>query len=175
MTSHFTDWVSSLAKVHARALAAVAVREGLSQVDAVDAVQEAFSTLLGLPQARELSLDHDDAARLMSVIVRNAARNTRRRHSRARAHEDITEQELASELPDVETLISAAEEHVALLGCVGQLGRIQQHVVRLRVLQELTPADTARALRLSTGNVAILLHRAKKALLDCIELGRVDD
>ncbi|HVY31067.1 MAG TPA: sigma-70 family RNA polymerase sigma factor [Polyangiaceae bacterium] len=175
MASHFTAWVSNLAKVHTRALAAVAVREGLSRVDAVDAVQEAFSTLLSLPQARELSLDDEGAERLMSVIVRNAARNMRRRHHRRRAHESLEEDDLATDLPDVDTLIAAAEQHVALLGCVGQLGRIQRHVVRLRLLEELTPEDTARELGLTSGNVAVLLHRAKKALHDCIELGSVDD
>lgn len=82
---------------------------------------------------------------------------------------------MAIGLPDVEALINAAEEHVALLGCVGQLGRIQRHVVTLRVLEELTPEDTARELGLTSGNVAVLLHRAKKALLDCIEFGSVGD
>ena len=46
------------------------------------AVQEAFTTLLGLPQVRELSLDDEGAARLMAVLVRNAARNMRRRRHR---------------------------------------------------------------------------------------------
>ena len=170
MASHFTSWVSKLAKVHARPLTAVALREGLTRVDAVDAVQEAFSTLLGLPQARELSMDDEGAERLMSVLVRNAARNMRRRHHRKKPHAALDEMtELANELPDVESLIAMAEEHIALLGCVSQLGRVQRHVVTLRVLEELTPEDTARKLGLTSGNVAVLLHRAKKALYDCIE------
>jgi RNA polymerase sigma-70 factor (ECF subfamily) len=175
MASNFTTWVSRLARAHTRSLAVVAAREGLSRVDAVDAVQEAFCTLLNLPQARELSLDDEGAERLMAVIVRNAARNMRRRHHRRRSHEDLQDDGLAAELPDVETLIRAAEKHVALLGCVGQLGRIQRHVVTLRLLEELTPEDTARELGLTSGNVAVLLHRAKKALLDCIEFGGVGD
>ena len=176
MASHFTTWVSTLARVHARPLAAVAVREGLSRVDAVDAVQEAFSTLLSLPQARELSMDDEGAERLMSVLVRNAARNMRRRHHRRKPHEGLDQDmELASDLPDVDALISAAEEHIALLGCVSQLGRIQRHVVTLRILEELSPEDTAQKLGLTSGNVAVLLHRAKKALHDCIEIGSVGD
>jgi RNA polymerase sigma-70 factor (ECF subfamily) len=176
MTSHFTTWVSKLARVHSRPLAGVAVREGLSQVDAVDAVQEAFSTLLGLPQARELSFDDEGAERLMSVLVRNAARNMRRRHHRSKPHAGLDEQsELALELPDLDTLIAMAEEHIALLGCVKQLGRIQRHVVTLRMLEELTPEDTARKLGLTSGNVAVLLHRAKKALYECIEADAAGD
>lgn len=176
MASHFTTWVSTLARVHARPLAAVAVREGLSRVDAVDAVQEAFSTLLSLPQARELSMDDEGAERLMSVLVRNAARNMRRRHHRRKPHEALDrDMDLAADLPDVDALISAAEEHIALLGCVSQLGRIQRHVVTLRILEELSPEDTAQKLGLTSGNVAVLLHRAKKALHDCIEIGSVGD
>ena len=172
MASHFTTWVSKLAKVHTRPLAAVAVREGLSRVDAVDAVQEAFSTLLSLPQARELSMDDEGAERLMSVLVRNAARNMRRRHYLKKPHETFDEgTDPPTDLPDVDSLISAAEEHVALLGCISQLGRIQRLVVTLRVLEELTPEDTARKLGLTSGNVAVLLHRAKKALHDCIAAG----
>ncbi|HET7539399.1 MAG TPA: sigma-70 family RNA polymerase sigma factor, partial [Polyangiaceae bacterium] len=130
----------------------------------------AFSTLLNLPQARELAMDEEGAERLMSVLVRNAARNMRRRHHRKKPHAALDEKtELANELPDAESLIAMAEEHIALLGCVSQLGRVQRHVVTLRVLEELTPEDTACKLGLTSGNVAVLLHRAKKALYDCIE------
>ena len=173
MTTNFIGWVSLLARQHARPLAAVAVREGLHDVDAVDAVQEAFSTLLALPQARELSMDDDGALRLMAVLVRNAARNMRRRHHRARPHAALAAiADLPSDLPSVEALLAAAEEHVALAGCVNQLANIQRHVLTMRVLEELSPADTASQLGLATGNVAVLLHRAKLSLVKCLELGQ---
>jgi hypothetical protein len=76
MTTNFVGWVSTLARTHGRPLALAAVQEGLSRVEAIDAVQEAFVTLLSLPQARELSLDDEGAARLMGVLVRNAARTS---------------------------------------------------------------------------------------------------
>jgi RNA polymerase sigma-70 factor, ECF subfamily len=50
----FVRWVSELARVHSRGLAAAARKEGLGAEDALDAVQEAFQTFLLLPQARSL-------------------------------------------------------------------------------------------------------------------------
>jgi RNA polymerase sigma-70 factor (ECF subfamily) len=176
MATNFVGWVSTLARTHARSLAAGAVREGLTRIDAIDAVQEAFTTLLTLPQARELSLDDEGAARLMAVLVRNAARNMRRRRHRSSAHEPLGEMlEVPADDPTVDALLIAAEDHVALLGCVSQLAEIQRLVVTLRVLEELSPEEVARNLGLTRGNIAVLLHRAKRALADCIERGRAEE
>lgn len=83
----FTRWVEELARSHTRSLALFAAREGLGADDALDAVQEAFATFLRLPQARGLSQHRDDAFALLAVIVRNAARNIRRReHSSPRPY-----------------------------------------------------------------------------------------
>lgn len=176
MPTNFVGWVSTLARTHARPLAATAVREGLTRVDAIDAVQEAFTTLLGLPQARELSLDDEGAARLMGALVRNAARNIRRRRLRRQADEPLESgTDVAADEPSVEALIAAAEEHVALLGCVNQLAEIQRLVVKMRVLGELSPEEVARTLGLTRGHVGVLLHRAKHALVECLERGRAED
>lgn len=173
MPTHFVGWVSTLARTHARSLAAGAVREGLTRTEAIDAVQEAFTTLLRLPQARELSLDDEGAARLMAVLVRNAARNMRRRRHPAEALEGAGD--VPADAPSVDCLLAAAEEHVALLGCVSQLAEIQQLVVRMRALEELEPEEVARTLGLTRGHIAVLLHRAKRALMECIERGRAED
>ena len=176
MPTNFVGWISTLARTHARSLAAGAVREGLTRIDAIDAVQEAFTTLLRLPQARELSLDDDGAARLMAVLVRNAARNMRRRRHRSRTHEPLEgAMEVPAEAMSVEALLVTAEEHVALLGCVSQLARIQRLVVKMRILEELSPEEVARSLGLTRGHIGVLLHRAKHALLECIERGRAED
>jgi RNA polymerase sigma-70 factor (ECF subfamily) len=83
--------------------------------------------------------------------------------------------ELPADDPSGEALLVTAEEHVALLGCVSQLGEIQRLVVTMRVLEELSPEEVARSLGLTRGNIGVLLHRAKRALLDCIERGRAED
>lgn len=165
----FTGWVSDLAARHARPLAAVARREGLTQDDALDAVQEAFHTFLTLPQARTLVDDADGSRRLLSVLVRNAARNMRRRHFRARPHDDLADHEgLAEDSPSVDETLDRAEDEVRLLGCVSKLTDLQRHVVTLRMLHELSGEATAARLGLTPGHVAVLLHRAKGALLQCV-------
>ena len=176
MPTNFVGWISTLARTHARSLAAGAVREGLTRFEAIDAVQEAFTTLLRLPQARELSLDDEGASRLMAVLVRNAARNMRRRRHRSSAHEPIgSASEVPSDAPGVDALVAAAEDHVALLGCVSQLAEIQRLVLSMRVLEELSPPEVAATLGLTPGHVAVLLYRAKRAVIECIERGRAED
>ena len=169
MQSNLVRWVSDLARDHARALGGVAASEGLAQADALDAVQEAFHTFLGLPQARGLAGEREDALRLMTVLVRNAARNMRRRHHRSRPHDAVDEVEIAADDPPAEDQISQAEEHIALLGCVSQLGEIQRRVVTLRMIEELSGDDTARALALRPDHVAVLLYRAKNSLRICLD------
>jgi RNA polymerase sigma-70 factor (ECF subfamily) len=165
----FTGWVSVLARRHTQSLAGLARAEGLSQEDAVDAVQEAFRTFLVLPQAREL-VDHpDDSVRLLGVLVRNAARNLRRRHHRAREHVEIDAGALGDPLPLVDALIERAEHHARLTGCVMHLGDVQRSVVTLRMLQELSGDAVAGLLGLTPNHVAVLLHRAKKELEACLE------
>jgi DNA-directed RNA polymerase specialized sigma24 family protein len=79
----FVRWVSEIARVHSRGLAAAARIKGLGPEDALDAVQEAFQTFLLLPQARSLVEEPRASATLLGALVRNAARNMRRRHHRA--------------------------------------------------------------------------------------------
>lgn len=147
----------------------------MTRTEAIDAVQEAFATLLGLPQARELSLDDEGAARLMAVLVRNAARNMRHRRHRSRTEETLDgAMEVPGDAPSVDALLAAAEEHVALLRCVSQLAEIQRLVVTMRVLEEVSPEEVARTLGLTRGHIGVLLHRAKRALVDCIERGQAE-
>ena len=168
-THAFTGWVSRLAREHTKPLAGVARAEGLTPADSLDAVQEAFHTLLGLPQARSLAEHDEDARGLLVVLTRNAARNMRKRHHRARPHEGTEVADaIADEGPSIQTLLERAEEHVALLGCVTRLGEVQRHVVTLRMLEELSNEEVARTLGIAPGHVAVLLHRAKKNLFECM-------
>ncbi len=165
----FVRWVSELARAHSRGLAAAARREGLGPEDALDAVQEAFRAFLLLPQARTLVEQPKDSASLLGVLVRNAARNMRRRHHRALPHDPLEDEpSLAADEVSVDEAIERAEQHVRLLGCVKRLAEMQRQVVRLRMLEELSGLETARQLGLEPGRVAVLLHRAKKALLACL-------
>lgn len=164
----FTGWVERLAREHTRRLAGVAQREGLAGEDAADAVQEAFVTFLQLPQARSMANVDADVAAFLGVIVRNAARNARRRHHHARPHVSIDDNPMPDDSVSTDVWIERAERHAAILGCVQKLGEIQRHVVTLRLLDEMSNAEVANTLDLLPGRVAVLLHRAKAALQQCL-------
>ncbi len=162
------DWIAGLARDHARRLAAIARREGVGPADALDVVQDAFHTLLARPGAAALRDRPGAAARLLAAIVRNAARNFRRRHHRARPHVDAEREPVAAGEPPADAAIDRARELAQLGGCLAELGDIHRRVVRLRVLEELSGDEAARALGLSPGYVAVLLYRARKQLERCM-------
>ena len=158
------DQLSQLVRERRSSLAAVARAEGVGAEDAVDCVQEALCTFL---QRRDQVPAHvAEWGFYLAAIVRNAARNRRRRHSVSRPHDAIGEQ--PAELAPVDDLIARAEEHVRLRACVEELCEIQKAVVILRMLEEQPGEDVARALAISPGHVAVLLHRAKQALRACM-------
>jgi RNA polymerase sigma-70 factor (ECF subfamily) len=165
----FFGWVSDLARQHTRALSGIARAEGLSLDDALDAVQEAFQTFLNLPEARTLVGREQDSRRLLSTIVRNVARNMRRRAFRRLPHDGLSDRsEIADDVPGVDELLARAEDELRLMGCVSKLSDIHQRVVRLRMLEELSGDDVARELGLRPDHVATLLYRAKKELFRCV-------
>jgi RNA polymerase sigma-70 factor (ECF subfamily) len=161
--------LSRVVRSQRAALAAVARSEGVTAEDAVDCVQEGLCTLLELAQRGAATLEGDDARHMLATIVRNVARNRRRRHAFARPHEDLD----ADERPDGQQLsadesIARAEEHVRLRACVEELCAIQKAVVTLRLLEEQPGEDVAGVLGISAGYVAVLLHRAKRELRACM-------
>ncbi|MBF5042535.1 sigma-70 family RNA polymerase sigma factor [Aggregicoccus sp. 17bor-14] len=164
----FLAWLSELVHAQRARLVRQVRREGLSAEDALECVQEAFSSFLTLPQARQLVEVPEDAAKLLSVLARNLARNRRRLHAVARTHAPAELAALPSEGPSVDALIAAAEAHAAAVGCVAHLGEVQRRVVTLRLLDEVPGEDVARLLGTSAGNVAVLLHRAKGQLRTCM-------
>jgi RNA polymerase sigma-70 factor (ECF subfamily) len=170
----FLAWVGRLVHEHRLSLARVARREGLGPEDAFDAVQEAFYGFINLPQARSLVDEPDQSRKLLIVLVRNVARNRRRLHALARPHE--SDQQAIEAIPtdssSVEEIIVAAEEHIRLAGCMRTLAEVPRAVVTLRMLDDVPGEDVARALGISPGHVAVLLHRAKGNLLACMTAGR---
>jgi RNA polymerase sigma-70 factor (ECF subfamily) len=146
-------------------LAAVARREGLGAEDAIDCVQDAFCTFLRLALRGELPAEAERAAYLAG-IVRNAARNKRRRHHLARPHEPLDRAEAPG--PAADERLARAEEHVRLRACVERLCDTQRAVVTLRVLEERDGEDVAAQLGITRGHVDVLLHRARGSLLACM-------
>lgn len=165
-----SDWVARLARDHAGRLAAIARREGATASDALDVVQDAFHTLLGRPDIAALrTRPAEEAARLLAAIVRNAARNLRRRHHRARPHVELDAEPLPAAEPPPDAALEHAVTAVQLVGCMSKLGDVHRQIVTLRVLEELTGEEAARALGLTPNHVAVLLHRARKELERCMQ------
>jgi RNA polymerase sigma-70 factor, ECF subfamily len=163
------DWISGLARNHAGRLAGIARREGVSASDALDVVQDAFHALLGRPDIAELRSRPRDAARMLSAIVRNVARNLRRRHHHARPHVDVETADIVAAAPPPDDALDQAATVVQLAGCLSQLGDVHRQIVTLRVLEELSGEEAARALGLTPNHVAVLLHRARKELERCMQ------
>jgi RNA polymerase sigma-70 factor (ECF subfamily) len=165
----FVAWVTKLVHDHRGELARVARREGLTAEDAFDAVQEAFQRFVTLPSAESLVDARTESRNLLATLTRNVARNRRRLHAIARPHDggDATS-EIAAASASVEETIAEAEERIRLRTCVGSLADVQRAVVTLRMLDEVAGEDVARALGLTPGHVAVLLHRAKANLLTCM-------
>jgi RNA polymerase sigma-70 factor (ECF subfamily) len=166
----FLSWVGRLVHDHRARLLGLARAEGLGPEEAFDVVQEAFGSFLTLPAARALVDARDDSRNLLLAVTRNLARNRRRLAANARPH-DSDPAALAA-LPDsdrsVEDLLAAAEDQLRLRGCVASLGEMQRAVVTLRMLDEIDGEDVAGTLGITPGHVAVLLHRAKANLFDCM-------
>ena len=160
--------LSELARSDRGELVRVARREGASPEDAVECVQDALCTFLQLAQKKELPERRAEWPAFLGGVVRNAARNKRRRHHVARPHEDLDGLPLAADDASAETLVAEAEEHVRLRACVDQLCETQKAVVMLRLLEEQPGEDVAASLGISRGYVDVLLHRAKAALRVCM-------
>lgn len=166
----FLNWVTTLVHDHRGRLFRLARREGLRAEDSLDCTQEAFHTFLLLPQARRLVESKEDSLKLLSVLVRNHARNRRRKHEVARPH-DSDDHVLSSMVEDaepVDALIERAQEYALMMGCMDHLSRIQRSVVSLRMLDEVPGEDVAAMLGLPKSHVAVLLHRAKDNLRSCM-------
>jgi RNA polymerase sigma-70 factor (ECF subfamily) len=156
------DEISRLVRERRAALAALARAEGVSPEDAVDCVQEALCTFLA--RAEHLPAGQWHAS--LAMMVRNAARNRRRRRYLARPH--VALGELPSDAPGSDERLARAQDQLRLAACMSELCEIQRAVVTLRMLEEQPGEDVGRALGLSAAHVAVLLHRAKAALRACM-------
>jgi RNA polymerase sigma-70 factor (ECF subfamily) len=160
--------LSELVRERRAGLCALARNEGVTPEDAVDCVQEALCTFLTEMQDGTAPEDRAAWPPVLATMVRNAARNRRRRHFNARPHHDLADAPAAAPGATIDELVAKAEEHVRLRACVQELCEIQKSVVTLRMLEERAGEDVARALGISAGHVAVLLHRAKTALRACM-------
>lgn len=170
MSDDLLDHISHIARTRRGALAAAARAEGLTAEDAIDAVQDALATLLVMP-TESLPREASEWEPFVATLVRNAARNKRRRHFLSRPHDPLESHVIVDSASEVEAAIVRAEEHVRLRGCVAELCDTQRAVVALRMLEERPGEEVATTLGISPAYVATLLYRAKAALSSCMAEG----
>ena len=170
----FAGWVGRLVKAHRSALVRVAMSEGLLADEALDAVQDAFATFVQKREWRTLPRDTLDAPRLLTTLVRNQARNARRRHSRKDEGMDSLSgnAEVDTAWKQVDDLMIEAQEHVLLTGCMATLKEVQRTVVTERLFEGTSGLQVADELGLTPGNVAVILHRASERLRSCLAKSR---
>ncbi|HET8932055.1 MAG TPA: sigma-70 family RNA polymerase sigma factor [Polyangiales bacterium] len=157
--------LGQLVREQRAALVRVAVREGLRPEEALECVQDALCTWI----AQERGPNEGAWVATLKHMVRNAARNGRRRHHRLRPHVPIDDElALADTTRGAESLLEAAETSLRLKVCVAQLREVERAVVTLRLLEEHSGEDVARMLELSRSHVDVLVHRAKATLRVCM-------
>lgn len=168
--------LSVLVREHRAELVALARRQGLRPEEALECVQDALYTWL--VQRRRDASAVTCGVQSLKHIVKNAARNGRRRHHRLRPHLDLDEVTELSQLchpgADAEQLVSEAETRLRLQVCVAQLREVERAVVSLRLLEERSGEDVAGIIGLSRAHVDVLVHRAKATLRVCMGAGRCD-
>jgi RNA polymerase sigma-70 factor (ECF subfamily) len=160
--------LTALVRAERRALAAAARAEGASPEEALEHVQDALCTFLGLERQGTLPATAAEERAAIYTMVRNAARNGRRRHHRLKPHHAIEADEHASPSPTAEELYANAEDTVRLRACVSELCGVARAVVTLRLLEERSGEDVAEMLGLTRAHVDVLVHRAKAGLRVCM-------
>jgi RNA polymerase sigma-70 factor (sigma-E family) len=122
--------------------------------DAEDAAIEALTrAFVRWPRLR--SLPHRDAW-VMRVVINEALSQLRRRKRSAAADRQDDGQVLGTD--------DALATRLTLVAAVSLLPRRQREAIGLRYLADMSEADTADVLGLSTGTVKSHLHRATHAL-----------
>lgn len=167
----FAAWVGELVKAQRAVLVKVAMGEGLLAEEALDAVQEAFATFIEKSEWRALPRDTPDAPKLLATLVRNHARNLRRKHSRRDEGMDALtgNAEIDSAWRQLDELMIDAEEHLKLTGCIATLKEVQRTIVTARFFEGASGLEVAQELGITPGNVAVILHRARERLRGCLD------
>lgn len=130
---------------------------------AEELVQDAFATLHRRWQAL-----HDPAAGYgyLRTTVVNAARNHHRRQAVERRHLKVVG---PADEPGAEYSVLLAEEHQQVLKALRTLPARQRAVVVLRYWEQLTEAEIAATLGISTGTVKSSASRAMRTLKKTLE------
>lgn len=166
-----TELFVKLYEKEQRRMYAVARKQGLRGMDAEDAVQNGFARLAGSFH-RYRRFPYGALVRLLTVIVRNAARDIARRNRR---ETPVESERISGQLPASEDAMEAALKNIRLEELTQALMRLSEEdrtLLQLRYYMDLTPAGIARVLGRSPGAVRTALSRARGRLLKEMEKER---
>jgi RNA polymerase sigma-70 factor (sigma-E family) len=146
----FDEFFRAVYPVVHRAAFRIVVDRGDAEDAAIEALTRAF---VRWPRLR--SLPHRDAW-VMRVVINEALSQLRRRKRSAAADRHEGRRVVGTD--------DALATRVSLVAALTLLPRRQREAIGLRYLADMSEADTALALGLSTGTVKSHLHRATNAL-----------
>jgi RNA polymerase sigma factor (sigma-70 family) len=146
-----------------RAILAYAVRRVGSPEDAADVVAETF--LVAWRRLEEVPIDAGARLWLFAVAHRVIANQHRAERRRTRLGERLAES-LRTELA---TQPAPAGEAAAALRAIGELGADDRELLLFVSWDELSPAEAARVLGISSLAARSRLHRARRRLRDLLE------
>jgi len=131
----------------------------VNDADARDVVQDCLEAVL------RLRPDLDDRAHLVAYLRRAVINRSRSRLRRQRtATRYLASLTRPRDVPSAERELLAAERHREVLRNVDLLPTRQREVIVLRYYCELSEAETAATLGVSTGTVKAAAHRALNTL-----------
>lgn len=103
------------------------------------------------------------------IIARNVLIDHYRRNGRSPQHVSLEDLQLGDLAPDPGELANNSLNHQELRQAMVELRDDYQEVLVLRFLNELSPKETARVMKRSTGAVRVLQHRALAAIRKALD------
>src|SRR4051794_11750177 len=154
-----------LYREHGRAILAYALRRAGDPEDAADVVAETF--LIAWRRLRDVPSGDKARLWLYGVARRVLANRHRAEQRRTRLGERLAES-LRTELASHPT---PSDEAAEVLRAMGDLGEEDRELLLLVSWEELSPAEAARALGVSSLAARSRLHRARRRLRTLLEQG----
>lgn len=132
-----------------------------------DLVQEVMIRVVRKVRSGDFDQSRGNLAALAFGIAHNIARETFRDNKRSLedpASHDLQENEIVSEISNIDDALSQEQELKRLRTAITKLSTPEQEVISLLVSQDLPLPDVASALNLPLNTVKSHIHRAKAKL-----------
>lgn len=149
------------------------------RIVAEDLVQETF--LAGLKSAKGFKGDAAERTWLISILKRKIIDHYRRNNSKkGKAEVKMTFnndeggdwlEERAAERPgsNIENALENRELGLAIEECLSRLPEKQSRIFRMKTIQGMDTEDICKELQITPSNLWVIIHRARTALMECLE------